>query len=72
MIGADDLVIDAELGAEPDVEARRQHDQPRRNGVAVRQSDDLALRPGRQGRDLGVDKTGVAGNCPRTVLTSVS
>ena len=36
MVGADDFVLDIELVAQTDVEARCENDKPRRNVIAIR------------------------------------
>ena len=66
--------LDAELLPQANVQAVGQHDQSRRNLVAVRQRDGLPVGAGRDiAVDLGLDEFGVRdGICARTVLTSVS
>jgi hypothetical protein len=60
--GADDLVLDAELVAQSDVESGGQHDEARGQLLAIRERDVLTLRPGREAGDLGVNDIGALGN----------
>ena len=53
---AHDLASDAERMAQADVQPVRQHDQPRRNRLAVRQRELLPVGAGRDRRHLGVDE----------------
>ena len=72
MACADHLALDAERMAKADVQAVGQHDQPRRDFLAIRQDDLLPLRAVGNRRSLGVDRLASGGICARTVLTRVS
>ena len=73
MAVADDLALDAEHVAQADIEPVGEHDQPRRDLLAVGQRDLLPLGAVGDGDDLGVDGFDTRREfAPRIVLTSVS
>ena len=62
MAGADDLALDAEIAAQPDIQPVGKHHQPRRDRLAVGQRELLPLGAGRDLHDLGVDQFGGLGD----------